>query len=128
MLAVGKPSELDAAPHIDRIDRGSRKLVQAGMAARDNRGSDERYSAANHVNGNDVEALALVRRKLAEIGAKKVGKRAGGIDAFVPAGEWGALGALDDGRAHDSDSQIAAAPRQHRFAETLGEGVSIWPT
>src|SRR5437879_2642705 len=75
MFAVSEPGELDAAPHIDRINRGSRKLVQARMAPRDDRGSNERHSPADHVDGNHVETLSLVRRKLAEIRAKKIGKR-----------------------------------------------------
>ena len=111
MLAVGKPGELDAAPHIDGIDRGGRKLVKASMAADDDRGSNERHPAANHVDGNHVEALPLIRRKLAKIRAKKIGKRTRGIDAFVPTGEGRAFRAFHDRGADDGDGQVAAPAR-----------------
>src|SRR5258706_13957228 len=75
MLAVGKPREFDAPPHIDRIDRRSRKVVHPGVAPRDNCSSNERHSPADHVYGNHVETLALIRRELSEIRAQKVRKR-----------------------------------------------------
>src|SRR5207249_6755856 len=127
MLAVGEPRELDAAPHVDRINRGSRELVHASVAPRNDRGSDERHPAADHVLGNNVEVLALVRRKLAEIRAEKIGKWPRGIDAFIPAGEGRALRAFHDRGAHDGDWRLAAAARKNGFAETFRERVSIRP-
>jgi len=76
------------ARHVDGIDRGR---WPAGTGARvvplHKRGGDERHPARDHVHGNHVEAFALVRRKLAKIGAEKIRKRAGGVDTFVPSGE-----------------------------------------
>ncbi len=62
MLAVGKAGELDAAAHVDGIDRRSRKLVQTCVAPRDDSGSDERHAAADHIHGDYVETLPLIRR------------------------------------------------------------------
>src|SRR5207249_6712297 len=89
------------------------------------RGSNERHPAANHVDGNHVEALPLIRRKLAKIRAKKIGKRTRGIDAFVPTGEGRAFRAFYDRGADDGDGQVAAPARKDGFAETFRERVSI---
>ena len=97
------------------------------MAARDNRGSDERHSAANHVDGDDVETLPLIRRKLAEIRAEKIGKRTGRVDTFVPAGEGRTLRAFHDGRADDGGGQIAPMVREDGFTETFCERVGVGP-
>src|SRR5437879_8602936 len=109
MLAVGQPGELDAAPHIDEVDRGSRQLVHAGMAPRDDGRSDERYPPADHVDGNHVETLPLIRRELAKIRSQKVRKRTGSIDPFIPARKGRAFRALHDRRADDDKPSLAAA-------------------
>src|SRR5712692_11407520 len=74
-----------------------------------------------------TSTLPLVRRKLAEIRAKKVRKRPRGIDAFIPPGEGRALRAFYNRRAHDGDGQIAAAARKNGFSEAFRERISIWP-
>src|SRR4029077_17277814 len=60
VLAVGKPRELDAAPHVDGIDRGSCELLHAGVAAREHGGGNDRHAAADHVDGNYVKALPFI--------------------------------------------------------------------
>src|SRR5260370_774486 len=127
MLAVSQPRELDAAPHVDWINRGSRELVHVSVATRDDRGSNERAPAASDVQGNHIATFPFVRRKLAEIRAEKIRKRPGGIDHLIPPGEGRALRAFYDRGAHDGDGQIAAAARKNGFAETLRERVSVRP-
>src|SRR5207245_1747855 len=81
VLAVREPRQFDAASHVHRIDRGSRQLVYPGMTPGDYGGSDERHPAADHVDRDHVQALPLIRGKLAEIRAKEIRQRPGGIDA-----------------------------------------------
>ena len=113
--------------HVDGIDGGSGELVEARVLALHQRGGDQRHAARDHVHGNDVEAFALVRRKLAEICAEQIGERAGGVDAFIPAGEGRALGTFDDGGADDGDGKIAALLREDGFAEAFRKGVGVGP-
>src|SRR5215467_8954315 len=87
VLAVREARELDAAAHVARIYSGGRKLVHARCLAFDERASDQRHPAANHVHRNDIEALFGIGRQLAEIGPQQIGERAGGIYTLVPAAE-----------------------------------------
>src|SRR6266481_6815122 len=128
VLAVSQAGELDTAAHVDGIDGRSRELVHAGVAPRNHAGGNERHAAANHVHGNDVEALAFVRRKLAEVGAKQIGKRPRRVDALVPPDEGRTLRALDNRGTDDGDGEIAAAAREDGFAQAFREGVSVGPT
>src|SRR5205814_6425910 len=99
----------------------------AGMAPRDDGRGDERYPPADHVDGNHVETLPLIRRELAKIRSQKVRKRTGSIDPFIPARKGRAFRALHDRRAHDGNRQIAAPAREDGLAKTLREGVGIRP-
>src|SRR5216684_5310259 len=96
VFAVGQAGEFDTAAHVDGIDGRSRELVHAGVAPPNHAGGDEGHAAADHVHGNDIEAFALVRRKLAEIRAEQIGKRPRRVDALVPPNEGRALRALDN--------------------------------
>ncbi len=127
VLAVGEAGELDGARHVDGIDRGGGQLVQARVVPLHKRGGDERHPARDHVHGNDVKAFALVRRKLAKIGAEKIRKRAGGVDAFVPSSEGRALRTFDDRGANDGNGKVAALLREDGFAKTFRERIRIGP-
>ncbi len=102
-------------------------MVQAGVAARDQRRGNQRHAAANHVHRNHVETLALVRRQLAEVRAKQIGERAGGVDAFIPAGEGRTLRAFDDGGPHDGNREIVAVAHEDGFTQALGKGIRVGP-
>ena len=127
VLAMSKPGEFDAAAHVHRIDRRSRELVHPGVAPRNDAGGNKCHPAANHVHGNYIEALPLVRRELAEICAKQIRKRPRGIDAFVPPGKRRALRAFHNRRAHDGDRQIASPPRKNRLTKAFCERIRIGP-
>src|SRR5205823_6512492 len=127
MFAMSQASELDAAAHIARVDAGSGQLVHAGVFAFDQRSGDQGHAAADHVHGDNIEALFSVRRQLAKICAEQIRKRPGSVDAFVPAAEGSVLRTFDDGGADDSDWEILAVTGQNRFAKAFSESVSIRP-
>src|ERR1051325_9557982 len=123
MLAMSEAGKLDAAPHIARVDAGSRELVHAGVFARDQRRSYQSHATADHVHGNNVETFFCVRWQLSKIGAQQIGKRAGSIDAFVPSAERTVLRTFNDRRTDDGDWQTLAVTRKNRFAEAFRERI-----
>ena len=54
VLAMREAGELDAAAHVDGIDRRSRQLIHPRVPPRNHCRRDERHAAANHVHGNHV--------------------------------------------------------------------------
>ncbi len=127
---VAQAGQLDRAAHVARIRDGSGQLIDALVAARDERGGDQRHAAADEVHWNQVEALRFRGRKLAEKSAEQIRKRRGGVDAFVPAEERLFDRGFDDRRPHDGDGSIGLRVEKiadERFGEALRERVGVGP-
>ena len=117
-FAVAEAGEFDGAAHIAGVGDGSGELIDALVAARDERGGNQGHAAADQVHGDQVQALRFVRGKLAEKCSEQIGKRGGGVDALVPAEERLFQRRFHDGGAHDCDCGLGFASRKLRISDS----------
>src|SRR4029077_6946257 len=85
VFAVTQACQFDGASHVARIRDRRGELIDALVAARDERGGNQCHAAADEIDGNQVEAFTFGGGELAKESAEKVGKRRGRVDSFVPA-------------------------------------------
>ena len=129
-FAVAEAGQLDRAAHVARIRDGRGELIDALVAARDERGGNQRHAAADEIDRNQIEAFAFIGGKLAEKCAEQIGKRRGGVDAFVPAEERLFDGRFHDRRAHHGNGRVRMRVEKianERFGEALRERVGVGP-
>ena len=127
MFAVRQRRELDRAPHVAGIVGRSGQLIERLVPPFHQRRGDQGHAAAHHVHRNHVQALALVRGQLPEIGPQQIRKRRGSIDAFIPSSKRLLDGCFHDRRPHDGDGQACAARGEQRLRQALGEGIGVGP-
>src|SRR6202050_61160 len=130
ILSVAQTGELDRSAHVAGVRYGCGEMVDAVVAAGDERGGDERHAPGDDVYRDQVQRFVFVGRELTEESAQEVGKRGGGVYAFIPAYERLFDRRFDDGRSDDGDGGFGICvgiAADHRFRKAFRERVGVGP-
>src|SRR5437773_3467344 len=98
------------------------------MAALDEGGGNQGQTAADRIDWNDIEALALIGGKLPKECSQQVGQRRRSVNALIPSAKRLRGRTLHDCGTHNRNWEPCAMGSEKRFGNSLGERVSIRPS